>query len=274
MTPLVVHIAQVEITEATGMGRVASHWRKEFERRGYEFIHIGSDEVGRVRHPAMFPYAAHTAYKRLRCEPSLILVHEPASGIFCGLGSPTIVFSHGLERRGWELSLEGENENGTRSNIRWRTRLLFPLWRLRQCDIGLRNAPGLLLINTQDSEFVQNTYGRALEDIHVFKNGVYPSTLDELTQPVDAITALFLGSWLERKGIHTLIDAARILNSRNVAINWLLAGTGADRAAVLESWPDSLRASVEVIPSFSPDVEESLFARSNLFPFGWYSISD
>jgi len=143
--------------------------------------------------------------------------------------------------------------------------MLFPLWRLRQCDIGLRNAPGLLLINTQDSEFVQNNYGRAPGDIHVFRNGVYPSTLDEQTQPGDAITALFLGSWLERKGIDTLIDAAWILDSRNVGINWLLAGTGADRDVVLKAWPDSLRPRVEVVSSFSPDVEESLFARSNLF---------
>jgi glycosyltransferase involved in cell wall biosynthesis len=247
------------------MGRVASHWRKEFERRGYEFIHIGTEAAGRIAHPAMFPYAASSAYKRLRREASVLLVHEPASGIFTGAGRPTIVFSHGLERRGWELALQAEIDNGTRNNIRWRTRLFFPLWRLRQCDIGLRNAPGLLLINTQDSEFAQNTYDRSLEDIHVFRNGVYPSTLDEHTQPADGITALFLGSWLERKGIHTLIDAARILESRNVRINWLLAGTGADRDVVLSSWPESLRDKVEVVPNFSPDAEESLFARSNLF---------
>ena len=247
------------------MGRVASHWRKEFERRGYEFIHIGTEAAGRIAHPAMFPYAASSAYKRLRREASVLLVHEPASGIFTGAGRPTILFSHGLERRAWEMERSTENQNGNGRRIRWRTKLLFPLWRLRQCDIGLRNAPRLLLINTQDSEFVRNTYDRTLEDIHIFKNGVYPSTLDEYTQPVDGITALFLGSWLKRKGIHTLIDAARSLDARNVRINWVLAGTGADRDVVLSSWPESLRSRVEVIPSFSPDVEESLFARSNLF---------
>lgn len=263
MARLVVHVAQMEISEATGMGRVAWHWKKQFERRGYEFIHIGPRETGRIPHAGLFPYAAYAAHKRLRREPSVLLVHEPASGIFSGGSRPAIVFSHGLERRGWELALRGQD--GTSKGIRWRTRLLFPLWRLRQCDIGLRNAQQLLLINAQDSEFVQNRYGRALEDIHVFKNGVYPSMLDERTQPVDSFTALFLGSWLERKGTHTLIDAARILESRDVRINWLLAGTSGDRDVVLEAWPGSLRHRVEVVPSFSPDVEQPLFARSNLF---------
>lgn len=262
MARLVVHVAQITISEGTGMGRVAWHWKREFERRGYEFIHIGSREVGRLRHPGLFPSAAYRAYKRLGRSASILLVHEPASGVFAKR-RPTIVFSHGVERRGWQLSLQ--REDGTSNRIRWRTRLLFPLWRLRQCDIGLRKGAGLLLINSEDSGFVQTTYGRNLEAIQIFKNGVYPSTLDERTQPIDSFTALFLGSWLERKGIGTLISAARILDERNVRVNWLLAGTGAGVDSILNSWPESLRRQVEVVPSFPPDVEESLLARSNVF---------
>jgi glycosyltransferase involved in cell wall biosynthesis len=244
------------------MGRVAWHWKRAFERRGYEFIHIGSKEVGPLRHPGLFPFAAFKVYKRLARTPSFLLVHEPASGVFAKR-RPTVVFSHGVERRGWQLSLNGGNP--TSNKIRWRTRLLFPIWRLRQCDIGLSKGAGLLLINSQDSEFVQREYGRRREDIYVFKNGIHPSTLDERTQPVDPITALFIGSWLERKGVDTLIEAARILNSTGRRINWLLAGTGVDREGVLASWPESLRSRVEVVPRFAPHAEEELLARSNLF---------
>jgi len=243
------------------MGRVAWHWKRAFERRRYEFIHIGTKEVGPLRHPGLFPFAAYKAYKRIGRAASVLLVHEPASGVFAKR-RPTVVFSHGVERRGWQLSLNG---NPTSNKIRWRTRLLFPIWRLRQCDIGLSKGAGLLLINSQDSEFVQREYGRRREDIYVFKNGIHPSTLDERTQPVDTITALFLGSWLERKGVDTLIEAARILDSTGRRINWLLAGTGVDREGVLGSWPESLRSRVKVVPRFAPDAEEELLARSNLF---------
>jgi glycosyltransferase involved in cell wall biosynthesis len=123
----------------------------------------------------------------------------------------------------------------------------------------------LLLINNADSEFVQKTYDRSPTEIRVFRNGVSPSKLDERSQATDHLRALFLGSWLERKGIHTLIETARILDSKKLRIKWLLAGTGIDRDAILSSWQESLRPSVEILPNFPPDGEEELFARSELF---------
>jgi glycosyltransferase involved in cell wall biosynthesis len=263
MKPVVFHVAQIDIAERSGMGRVAWHWKHEFEKRGYDFIHIGSEEVGSLSHPGLFPRAAYRAYTKIKRPASLILAHEPASGVFTGHASPTVVFSHGIERRAWQLALQGKD--GSNKNIRLRTRILFPLWRLRQCDLGLRKAAKLLLINNEDAEFAQDYYRRNVSQISVFKNGVYPSNLNQEIQPDKHFTGLFLGSWLERKGIRTLIEAAHILDKRGLRLRWLLAGTGVDRETVLNYWPESLRSQVEVVSSFSPDVEESLFARSNFF---------
>jgi glycosyltransferase involved in cell wall biosynthesis len=263
MKQLIIHVAQTQITESTGMGRVAWHWKNEFERRGYDFIHIGSEQVGSLRHPGLFPQAAYRAYRSLKRPASLILAHEPSSGVFTRDPSPTVVFSHGIERRGWQLALQGKD--GANRKIRLRTRVLFPLWRLRQCDLGLQKAAKLLLINNEDAVFAQHYYRRSASQLCVFKNGVYPSKLNEEIQPSNSLTGLFLGSWLERKGIRTLVEAAQILDSRGTRVNWLLAGTGADSQTVLNCWPASLRPMVEVISKFSPDLEESIFARSNFF---------
>ncbi|HVG18151.1 MAG TPA: group 1 glycosyl transferase, partial [Blastocatellia bacterium] len=214
MKPSVFHIAQINITERSGMGRVAWHWKNEFERRGYDFVHIGSEQVGPLPHPALFPLAAYRAYRSLRRQASLILAHEPASGVFTRDRLPTVVFSHGLERRGWQLALQGMD--GANKEIRWRTRILFPLWRLRQCDLGLRKAERLLLINGEDASFAQKYYRRSAGRICVFKNGAYPSKLNEEAQPRHGVTGLFLGSWLERKGINTLVEAARLLDERGL----------------------------------------------------------
>ncbi|MFP5262051.1 MAG: glycosyltransferase family 4 protein [Blastocatellia bacterium] len=263
MKPTICHVAQIRINEQSGMGRVAWHWKNEFERRGYDFIHIGPEQVGPLRHPALFPRAAYRAYRSLGRPASLILAHEPSSGVFTGDMSPAVVFSHGIERRGWQLALQGRD--GTNEKIRWRTKILFPLWRLRQCDLGLRNAAKLLLINGEDAAFARDYYGRGGGEVCVFKNGAYPSKLDEEAQPGRTPTGLFLGSWLERKGINTLVEAARILDGRGARVGWLLAGTGLGRDAVLSHWPESLRPSVEVIPEFTPDAEDGIFARSSFF---------
>src|SRR5215510_2545567 len=112
--PLVLHVSQIEITEASGMGRVAWHWRRELEARGYEFLHIGSKEVGQLAHSSLFPYAAYREYRRLKRTASLFLVHEPAAGLFARRTHPVAAVSHGVERRRWQLSLDGEDGSPTR----------------------------------------------------------------------------------------------------------------------------------------------------------------
>jgi len=261
MRRLIVHIAEVNLTQESGMGRVSWFWKNEFEQRGYEFIHIGPKEVGQILHPAWFPYAALSIYRKLQVKPSLILVHEPASGIFLNAEVPVVLFSHGIERRAWNLSLQ---ENGSQHPKR-RTKLLFPLWRLRQCDRGLQKANMLLLINQEDCEFVQQHYYRCVKDIYQFKNGAFPSELDETMAPVSPLTILFLGSWIERKGIKTLVKAAYHLYRQGIHPKWLLAGTGLEQEAVLLDWPQDLHPYLEVIPKFQVTEEQKLFARSHLF---------
>ena len=194
MTRIIVHVAEIDISKDTGMGRVSYAWKHEFERRGYEFIHIGPNQVGNVHHRACFPYAAFKIYQQLKLKPSLILVHEPASGVFIRAKVPIALFSHGAERRAWNLSLQENNESIQKPSLK--TRLLFPYWRLRLCDWGLRYSDLLLLINQDDCDFIQNYYCRKAEHIFQFQNGVNSSTIDETIVADEPITILFLGSWI------------------------------------------------------------------------------
>lgn len=263
MKPLIVHVAQTEINEATGMGRVAWHWQQEFERRGYEFVHLGPQAVGAVRHASLYPYAAYRAYKKMQRQAALFLVHEPASGVFARHVAPTVVVSHGVERQRWQLTLAGED--GSTAKVRLRSRLLFPLWRLRQCDLGLRKADYLLLINQSDAAFVESYYRRDAAQMHVYKNGVFVSGLTEESQPEGDPCVLFIGGWLAGKGYNTLIDAAQLLAARDVAVKWILAGTRADDETVLRRVPEALRSRVENVADFSRDSESRLLARAHIF---------
>ena len=260
MKKTIVHIANINISEESGMGRVAWHWKREFEKRGYEFIHIGSKQVGPILHRAFFPYMACRIYKKLKREVSLFLVHEPCSGPFINKNVPCVLFSHGLERRWWNLVLRV----GAGEKLRLRSRIIFPLSNLRHCDQGLKKANLVLLINQEDAKFAQEYYKREKKSIYVFKNGIYPSKINEKDQP-QKVTILFVGTWINRKGVETLIKAARILYSKGLNLNWLLAGTGVDTNSVLISWPAHIRNSVKVIPCFSRTEEISILSRSNIF---------
>lgn len=265
----IVHVAQLEISLQSGMGRVAWHWRRELEARGYEFVHIGPREVGRPVHPALFPYAAWRRCRQMGrrgLRPAAFLVHEPNGVPFVLSGPPVFLFSHGLERRGWEAAVAQAAVAG--APVRARSRLLFPLWRLRQADFSLRRAHAVLVLNRDDCAAVQARYGRRPEDVFLFRNGVDPVLPVQRRDREEPPTILFLGSWLARKGTGTLVAAADLLRRRGVTARFLLAGTGVGEAEVLAAWPAELRGAVRVLPAFPAfpsDIETALHAGADLF---------
>jgi glycosyltransferase involved in cell wall biosynthesis len=259
----IVHVAQIDISRESGMGRVAWHWRQELENRGYTVLHIGPREVGRPVHPALFPLAAWRRFRRLGVRPAAFLVHEPAGMPFVAAGAPTFLFSHGIERRGWEATLAHAAASG--SPVRLRSRLLFPLWRLRQADFALRRARAVLVLNRDDLAAAQTRYRRRPEDLFLFRNGIEPLPASPRVAADAPPTVLFLGSWLARKGTATLVRTAHLLRQRGVAVRFLLAGTGVEEAVVLAGWPAELRGSVRVLPSFPAGGEAALYAAADLF---------
>ncbi len=253
----VIHVAEAEIAEESGMGRVAWHWRDAFQKAGYEFLHVGPARVGGPVHPAYFPAKAFRAARQLGVKDALFLVHEPAAAPFVKAHPRTVVFSHGLERRAWEASLRIP-ECG--KHIRFRSKILFPFWRLRGADYGLKRARAALLINRDDREYAFQHYGRAPGNTFLFRNGVYPTPP---APPRDGAEILFASQWIPRKGTETLVEAARLL--RGVPLRWTLAATGRGEAEVLRGLPEELRPIVKIIPRFRREEEGALFRAATLF---------
>jgi glycosyltransferase involved in cell wall biosynthesis len=259
----VIHIADCPIELTGGMSRVAWHWKSAFEKRGHVFRHIGPEEVGSLSHSRHFPKAALRYFDGLNEKADVVLVHEPTAGAFSRRGLNTIVVSHGLERRGWQIRNGGTSPDYSKPTLK--SRMFFPLWRLRGCDIGLRNAAGALLINQEDKAFAVAEYGLKESNILVFKNGVNLTSTLPCPSPEHTRNILFLASWLPRKGIHTMARAAKSLHDRGVKLQWVLAGTGLSTEEVLPSWPACLHAGTKVIPRFSEEEEPGLYQSCNLF---------
>lgn len=262
MKPAIVHIADVKISEETGMGRIAWHWRRACEDAGWAFAHFGPEEIGPVAHPGLFPRAAWRAFRQRNLTPALFLVHEPAAAPFVGSGVPLVVFSHGLERRGWDLARRAEM--ALDEPLRWRTRLCFPFWRLRGCDAGLRRADAIFLSNEDDARYAAERYAVGAERRWIFHNGV--SLMDQDRPPRrDKLRILFLGNWLARKGTRTLSRAAAMLHRAGYEFEWILAGVGRSKESVLAEWPRELAAATKVIPHFPAGEENALLRDSDIF---------
>lgn len=261
---IIIHISEVEISPDTGMGRIEYYWKEAFEKKGFTFIHIGPKEIGPMRHPAFFPYKAYKYYKKLKLLPKAFIVHEPAAGYFVKRGIPCFIESHGIERRYWEAQLNG-SVSPEKSLISFKTRILLPLWRLRGCDRGLKNADRLLLSNSDDKDYAKTTYKRRSHDILIFKNGV--NSISVLNNGItdSNFTILFNASWLERKGIHVLIKAAQKLYNLGLKIHYLLIGTGMNADVVLNDWPKELKPFVNIVSSFPANEEINFLNSVSLF---------
>jgi glycosyltransferase involved in cell wall biosynthesis len=192
-----------------------------------------------------------------------LLVHEPAAGRFASIGHRPVVISHGIERRGWELLVGGNCPDNPKPALK--SRLLYPLWRLRGCDNGFRKCGAALLSNEEDKAFAGCHYGLPASRILVFRNGVDWTSNADLPTAENARNILFNGTWLPRKGTATLARAAARLHARGVKVNWVLAGTALVRAELLRNWPDEVAANTDVIPEFSGREEAALYQRCNLF---------
>ncbi len=258
MNKVIVHISEVNISPDSGMGRVEYYWKKCFEENGFEFIHIGPKEVGDLWHKGMFPYKAYKYFKKLNIMPRAFIAHEPTSGLFINNNIPCFVESHGLERRAWE-----DNITTAQINLSARTKLLYPIWRLRNCDKGLNHAKKLLLINSDDKKYAKEKYLRTDDDIFVFKNGASAFPIEDTE--VSAFTILFNGSWIQRKGIETLIKSANLVFEKGLKINYLLIGTGKDEGHVLNDWPVHLQQFLSIVPSFNAEDEKRYLSTSSLF---------
>jgi len=268
---IIVHISEVNISQESGMGRVEYYWKKGFEDAGFQFIHIGPNEIGNLKLPALFAFKAYRYYRKLNISATAFIIHEPLAGFFKNEDTPCFLESHGVERRYWEDRLNGKIPSKN-LNISLKSRLFFPTWRLLGCDRGLKKATKLLLINTDDKQYVKQRYNRIDDDIFVFKNGVSPSaTSDVITTLPPTFTILFNGNWIERKGTQTLIESAIILFDKGFKINYLLIGTGSDKTTVLKDWPLQLHSHITVINRFPAEQETELIRQASIFVLPSYA---
>lgn len=268
---IILHVSEVNIATTSGMGRVEYFWKKAFENAGFEFVHIGPTEVGKLSHKMLFGIKAYLCFKRMQISPEFFIVHEAVSGFFVKKDIPCFVESHGVERKNWEKILNGLIPLQAGSQLSLKTRIWFPLWRLSTCDRGLKYADKLLLINSDDVDYVKRKYKRLPDDILMFRNGVFPVKSSEKNTVINTFTILFNASWIKRKGTDVLIKAARIVYDAGLTVNYILAGTGKNEQTVLNDWPDQLKPHVKVITHFDQGTELSLIKSSSIFVLPSYS---
>lgn len=255
---IIVHVANIKLNYTSGMGRIASYWKERFLDAGHQFYHIGADEVSKSVHINIWGYYANKCLKKMNVKPDIVLVHEPHGGFFISKHYKTVIFSHGIEERAWQMQAYYGFNNLTIKNK------LFPAsLRFLSNNRGIKHADLVLLSNQEDVDFLKSKKNISTDKLYVFKNGYLPFLLEkEKTNP---ISFLFNATWIARKGTNLMYEAFNSILSNNPSITLTIAGTSLGEETVLSGFDADIRHQISVIPKFNQEEELILYKNADIF---------
>lgn len=195
-----------------------------------------------------FTYPYLVRERALEGKYDIVNVHEP-SGALMALakgGMKVVVTSHGVEQRGWEISLD-DGVLG-RGGPSLRTRLIYPATSLWQSRLALRHASHVFCLSSEDRQFMVNRFGVARERI----TRIYPAASAAYTAAARKRDykrfrrVLFAGTWLSRKGNLDAVAAFVELAPKFPALEFATLGAGVPADTVRNAFPEHLRSRIIV----------------------------
>lgn len=206
--------------------------------------------------------------------PDVVEIHEPLGAPYALLRAltlrrqlpPMVAFSHGLEERAWRAQRVRWRITGRRGPLK--SKLLVPLTLVAPAKIALRLADHVVVLSTDDRDYLLRKRGMNAARVHRVDNGVEDEILTLHRSPSSAAAStsiLFVGSWIDRKGTPELAQAFAGVSRSHPGTRLVVAGAGCEPTAVQAHFPESVRRSVDVRPTVSRSELQGLLAQADIF---------
>lgn len=271
-----LRVANIPDTRTGGMSRTMYCTGDEFVRRGHQIEYLFAPAFRSIGPPQVRRYtdaweAARLVLERLRLAVyDLIEIHEPLSPVYAWRRiqdkslPPVVAFSYGLEERSREAMLKYHRTKGIYISPVSRV----TSWLLaKQGAYAVRHVDHVVCSNDTDvSHLIED--GVPADRITRHFSGVEDRFLE--TRPSAAgdncNRLLFLGSWIERKGILDLAEAIHILFRRHPEATLTVAGSIVEARDVLAAFAEGIRRRVRVISRLAgTDALISLYREHGIF---------
>lgn len=200
----------------------------------------------------------------------LIEVHEPlclGPGLLRYLRMENfrlVAFSYGLEDRCRPLMMDYNQRHG----IPFRLKSRFTSWlQAHQSAYGLRFCDHVVCSNQEDVDYLKDR-GFSPDHLTLHHSGMDDSMLHAGTNSVDQSRRdlLFLGSWLERKGVLDMVPAIAPILRNNPDLKFTIAGCQFEAETILASFPEDVRGQLQIIPKIHTDEElASIYYAHGIF---------
>jgi glycosyltransferase involved in cell wall biosynthesis len=277
---ILIAIGVLRQQEAGAAGVVFNHAR-ELENRGHSVDCWFLDDIlpnatGSGRFDALV-FAHRVAKKILQDKQKydVVNLHAPWGCVY-GLrrkflrpqGAPPYVFTmQGSEERA-VFVMSREHRLGRAQNFAWQNRAWHRLYHQRMYDYSIRTADYGAVANREAWAMAQITHGREPGCVWYVPNGTeecffVPRDYAKREPP----RLLFVGSWIDRKGIRYLADAFGSLCREHPDVTLSVAGCMAPEEVVKNSFAPECRDRVRVIPFVKRSDMPALYAAHDIFAF-------
>jgi len=219
----------------------------------------GSIFPGRITVPLQIPGLIYSLAQKGK-QYDIVEIHEPLAAFYCFSRKinknlpPVVIFSHGLEKRNQLAELAYKRQKGLPISLSLRFLRITVL----QAMYGLQNCNHVLCGSSEDVVYLQQA-GIPQSRLTCLTLGVDPEFLTasevSLAKAESRFGILFIGSWIQRKGILDLVPAASQVMERHPSLQFTIAGCSFDADIVLAEFAEDIRSRIEVIPKLSSNEE-------------------
>ncbi|HET7108883.1 MAG TPA: glycosyltransferase family 4 protein [Candidatus Acidoferrum sp.] len=277
---ILIAIGVLRQREAGAAGVVFNH-AEQLEKLGHQVdCWFFDDLLPFPRWPARFrdlEFAAAVS-SRIRRQPQqydVLNLHAPWGslyGLFCkwvrAAERPPYVFTmQGSEER-FVRAMKLEHKKGRAANFSWKNRAWHRLYHQTMYDFAISSADFGAVANREAWILSELKYGHPPGRVWFVPNGVSPEFFQtRLFADAPANRLLYVGTWLDRKGIYYLVEAFTSLAARSPEIHLTVAGCNIPEEQVMTYFPEEIRRRISVIPFLSRAAMPALYASHDIFVF-------
>lgn len=194
-------------------------------------------------------------------------VHALSRRIFSEAnGTPYVLTLQGSEERTVQV-MRREAAKGRAANFRWKNRMWHWAYHSQMYRQAFRGADGAIVANREAATALKLLHGLGDQQVWFVPNGVDESFFLPRIHGSEGWRLLFVGTWLDRKGIYYLRDAFVQLSQKHEKLRLTIAGCMSPEADVRKWFPEELQGRLEVCPEVTAAGMKQIYAAHDVFVF-------
>ena len=222
-----------------------------------------------------FAFAISARIRRQPLQYDVVNLHAPWGCVyglsrkwFPSANLPPYLFTmQGSEER-FVRAMKFEHQKGRAANFAWKNRAWHRFYHQTMYDFSISTADYGAVANREGWILSELKYGHPPGRIWFVPNGVGVEFFQarEFAE-ASANRLLYVGTWLDRKGVRYLVDAFAALAGPSPELQFTIAGCIIPVEEVKAYFPAEIRNRISVLPFVSRDAMPALYSSHDIFVF-------